>query len=361
MQQFNISKGVKGWKTLENYVIRFRYMITKEAKRKAKILIFWKKYGLEATGEAYKVKRPTLFLWQKLLKQSGGKLESLNNKSTKPKSVNKRRVDYRVEKEIIRLRTEHPRYGKDKIAVDLKKFCKQNNIEYKYTSSTVGRILTNLKERDLLPTYTKVSLYGKTGNVIARKQVKKRKKLRIKDYKPKENDNLVQVDTIIYFIDGIKRYIVTAIHPETDFAFSFAYKNHSSASARDFFIKLQRVAPFVVTHVQTDNGSEFDKYFGQYMKDQNIVHFHNYPRCPKMNCYVERFNRTLKEEFANWKRYILANDLDKFNFEMTKYLLWYNTERPHWSLGLISPMEFIINSSNLSPEKSNMLWTDTST
>ena len=78
-----------------------------------------------------------------------------------------------------------------------------------------------------------------------------------------------------------------------------------------------------------------------------------------MNCYVERFNRTLKEEFANWKREKLAYFLDKFNLEMMNYLIWYNTERPHWSLGLISPMRFIINKSNLSPKKSRMLWTDT--
>ena len=334
-------------------------MIKEEAKRKAKILTFWKKHGLEATKEAYGVGRSTLFEWQRILKENKNKVESLNNQSTKPHRVNKRRVPYLIENEIIRLRKEHYRYSKDKIAIDLKKFCKQYNLEYKYSSSTIGRILTNLKNRDLLPTYTQVSLYGKTGKIISRKIKKKRKKLRIKDYKPKENDNLVQVDTIIFFINGIKRYIVTAIHPETDFTFAYAYKNHTSASARDFFIKLQEVSPFKITHVQTDNGSEFDKYFGNYMQKQNIVHFHNYPRRPKMNCYVERFNRTLKEEFANWKRYILAYDLDKFNLEMMKYLLWYNTERPHWSLNLISPLQFIINKSNLSPEKSRMLWTDT--
>lgn len=304
MQQFNISRGIKGWKTVENYVIRFKYMINEEAKRKVKILTFWQKYGTQATKEAYNVGQSTLYLWKDKLKKSGGKIESLNNESKKPHTVNKRRVDYRIEKEIIRLREKCYRYGKEKISKDLKKFCKKHDIEYKYKPSTVGRILTDLKKRDLLPTYTKVSLYGKTGKIKERKQAKNRKKNRIKDYKPKENDNLVQVDTIVYFINGIKRYIVTAIHPETDFAFSFAYKTHSSANTKDFFVKLQQVAPFNITHVQTDNGSEFDKYFGQYMQEQSIVHFHNYPRCPKMNCFVERFNRTLKEEFANWKKHI---------------------------------------------------------
>ena len=358
MRQFNISKGVRGFKTLENYVFKYKHMIQQEAQRKAKILTFWQKHGLQATLDAYEVKRSTIYLWKQTLEESGGKIESLNDKSRKPKTVRKRKVDYRIEEEIIKLRKDHPRLGKEKISILLKKFCKEGNIEYKFKPPTVGRILTNLKERDLLPTYTKVSMYGKTGVVRAKKQAKRKKK-RIKDYKPKDSDNLVQVDTIIYFINGIKRYIVTAINPESDFAFAYAYKTHSSLNTKDFFTKLQQVAPFNITHAQTDNGSEFDKYFGQYMKDQNIVHFHNYPRCPKMNAWVERFNRTLKEEFSNWHRLTLAHDINSFNKKMMDWLIWYNTERPHWSLGLISPMEFII--SKFDSRKSNMLWTDTNT
>jgi len=37
-------------------------MISDKAKRKAKILAFWEKYGLEATKEAFNVSRSILFL-----------------------------------------------------------------------------------------------------------------------------------------------------------------------------------------------------------------------------------------------------------------------------------------------------------
>jgi len=357
MKQFNISKGVKGWRTLENDVLKFRYMIKAEALRKAKILTFWQEYGLQATIDAYEISRPTLYLWKKKLNENDGKLESLNNLSTRPKTVRKRRISEVVEEYILQLRKDHPRLGKEKISRLLIDFCNKNNIEYKYSASTVGRILTNLKERNLLPKYTKIYIHGGTGNLIERKTIRKQKKLRIKHYKPNKNDNLVQVDTIVYFINGIKRYIVTAINPQTDFAFALAYKSHSSSNTKDFFMKLQEVSPFNITHVQTDNGSEFDKYFGEYIKKQKIVHFHNYPRCPKMNAYVERFNRSLKEEFANYNKNTLAYDLNIFNKKMIDYLLWYNCYRPHHSLNLESPMKFIINS--LNTEKSNMLWTNT--
>ena len=357
MRIFNISKGVKGWRTLENNVLKFRYMIKAEALKRAKILTFWQEYGLQATVDAYEVKRSTLYLWKKNLVKSRGKLESLNNKSRRPKTIRKRRTIDIVEEYIIQLRKDHPKLGKEKISKLLIDFCSKNKIEYKYSASTVGRILTNLKARRLLPSYTKVSIQGGTGNLIERKTSRKQKKLRIKHSQAKKHSNLVQVDTITYFINGIKRYIVTAINPQTDFAFALAYKSHSSANTRDFFIKLQEVSPFNITHVQTDNGSEFDKYFGEYMIKQNIVHYHNYPRCPKMSCFVERFNRTLTEEFANYHKNTLAYDLDLFNKKMIDYLLWYNCYRPHHSLNLESPLQFIINSLTL--EKSNMLWTST--
>ena len=43
--------GCKGFSKLYNYGLRHypNYMITKEAEKRVKILLFWKKYGLQAT------------------------------------------------------------------------------------------------------------------------------------------------------------------------------------------------------------------------------------------------------------------------------------------------------------------------
>jgi transposase-like protein len=158
MRQFNIRKGLVGFTTLENYMIRYRHMIKDEAKRKEKILTFWSKHGLQPTIDAYGVSRPALYLWKQKLKQDKGKLESLNNKSRRPSTVRKRRIPTEIETFIISQRREHPRFGKEKLSELLKDFCKRNNIVNIYSSSTVGRILKDLKDRDMLPTYTKVSL-----------------------------------------------------------------------------------------------------------------------------------------------------------------------------------------------------------
>jgi transposase InsO family protein len=222
-----------------------------------------------------------------------------------------------------------------------------------YSSSTVGRILNDLKEKGVLPKCTKLSVSGKTGKLIERKPKKLRVKLRSKGHE----GGLVKADSIVRFTDGIKRYIVTAIDKENKFAFAYAYKNHSSDSATDFMKKFKSVAPLQLTHVQTDNGSEFANHFEMYLEKNGIVHFHTYPRCPKMNTEIERFNRTLSDAFIKQNRYLLAYDIDAFNQKMIDWLLWYNTRRPHWTLGLISPMQYIV--STLSAEESHMCWTDT--
>jgi transposase InsO family protein len=221
----------------------------------------------------------------------------------------------------------------------------------------VGRILNDLKKRDLLPTYSKVSLYGKTGNIHARKPRKKRKKQRRNGYHPEKAGDLMELDTVVYFINGIRRYIITAVDLHGRFAFAYAYNNPSSASATDFLKKLREVAPFTIIRLQTDNGSEFDKHFRQYVEGNQLIHFHTYPRSPKMNAHIERFNRTIQEEFANWHKETLAYDLVAFNKALMDWLLWYNTERPHEALHLLSPLQFFV--STLSDEKSHMWWTRT--
>ena len=332
-------------------MIRFRYMITEQAKERCRILAFWEKHGTEATTEAFKISERTLFRWQKSLSKSLGKLEGLNEKSKAPRKRNKRIIDQRVHDYLIEQRKIHYRIGKKKLAVLVKE---EFNIDY--SESKIGRILNDLKKRGLLPAYLKMSMNGRTGNVYERKQ-KKRKKLRIKGYRPEKAGDLVQVDTVVKFIDGIKRYVITAIDVESDFAFALGYKSLSSASARDFMKKLEDVAPFKITHVQTDNGLEFEKYFRDYLNLRNILHFHNYPKCPKMNAFIERFNRTIQDQFVNWHLLHLRDDINHFNRDLIDWLLWYNTKRPHESLGMVSPLKYIVMT--LPTEKCHMWWTRT--
>ncbi len=342
----NNLKGTQGFVTAYERLLRFKYMISEQAKERVKILAFWEKHGTEATTEAFKVSKRTLQRWKAALKEGEGKLESLNPQSTAPKVVRSRHIDHWVKDRIITLRTKHPRLGKEKLHALLKQE------GYKGSVSTIGRILKDLKERGAISHTVKVSISGKTGRMIERKPKKTRAKIR----RP-QSVRVLELDTIVRFIDGTKRYILTAVDTQTRTAFAGVYTNHGSKSASDFLQKCLVVLPNCPTSIQTDNGSEFAKYFADTAKRLNLTHYHTYPHCPKMNAHVERFNRTVHEEWIVYNRGILRDDVSKANKSLIEYLLWYNCHRPHHALGLLSPFGCMME--RLKDEECHMWWTST--
>lgn len=345
MRIFNKFRGTRGFISEWERMLRFQYMITEQAKQRTRILAFWKRHGDAAAIEAFKVSRRSLFRWQSTLKDSGGKIECLNVKSTAPGQRRKRSVSDNIIAHIIALRTAHQRLGKDKLHAILLQEGYQSSV------STIGRILTDLKKQGRMPAPVHLSFQGKTGNLVER-AVKQRKKLR----RP-QGYRVLEVDTVVRFIDGVKRYILTGVDTERRTAFAAAYTNHGSASAADFLRKARAVLPDCPMSVQTDNGSEFALHFAQGCKDAGITHFHTYPRSPKMNAHVERLNRTFDEEFIRYHRALLRDDVRAFNDALVDWLLWYNGERPHYALGQVSPFRFMMQS--LPTEKCQMWWTHT--
>lgn len=336
----------QGFGRLYDYAYKHTHMITKEANKRLKIIEFWRQYGLDATFSAFDAKRSTLYSWWKIYVDSGYKVESLNPKSQARKNLNKRHIHPLILKEIKRLRFDVcPNMGKDKIKPDLDAFCLKNKLQT-ISISTIGRII---KEKKIYHHRQKVSHFGKVKP--AKKQKKERKPNSLVVDNP---GDLIEIDTVVKFAWGIKRYIITAVDVKTRYSFALAYKKHDSASAKDFFTKLEQVFPYKINAVQTDNGSEFHKYFRDYLKEKQIAHYWNYPGRPYRNGHVEKYNRTIQEEFIDWHEHFLE-DINCFNQKLVDWLINYNTKRRHWGLNLISPVDYLINNSLVS----RMRWTDT--
>jgi len=338
----------KGFLKLYNYGLKHypNYMITKEAEKRLKILKFWKKYGLQATIDAYEVKQSTLYLWWKIYKDGGYTLKSLNPGNQARINNNKREIHPLILKEIRRLRLEEcPNMGKGKVKKNLDIFCKNNHLSI-YSESKIGRII---KEKKIYHHRQKVSHFGKIEIIEKKKKLRKPKDLTINS--PGE---LIEIDVVVRFIGTMKRYVVTAIDIESRYSFAFCYNRHNSLCARDFIKKLEKVFPYKIKAIQTDNGSEFHKYFMEYLQKRKITHYWNYKGQPYKNGHIEKFNRTIQEEFIDQNEY-LFEDISKFNDKMLKWIFWYNTERYHWSLNLTSPVDYLINNSLIS----NMRWTNT--
>jgi len=342
--------------------MKYRTDISNHPKRaviehRIKVIDFFDTFGIEATRQAFGKSRATVYLWKKKLKQGEGKLSSLAPKDTTPLHKRHRVVDPFITAFIVNYRLQHPGVDKVTIAPILASACHTQGIT-PISESTVGRIIRDLKEQRKLPRSNKLSLSGKTGRLIERLPHRKQRKLRRKEYIPHYPGDLVQMDTVAMFAAGVKRYLFTAIDVRTRFAFACAYQSNSSTNGSDFLEKFLQVAPFVTRRIQTDNGSEFLKHFAQRCERKRVTHFFNYPKHPQANGCLERFNRTIQEQFVYANIHYIDETL-AFNRHLMDYLIWYNTERAHRSIGKIPPLRYYVD--NFLPHaKSNIYWTLTS-
>ena len=320
-----------------------------------KIIAFFDRWGSEATKEAHNKSRATIYLWKHKLKASGGNLSSLAPGNKAPLHRRKRIVHPFIESFIVEYRTNHPGVDKTTITPALAIACQHSGIK-PVSESTVGRLIHDLKEKGRLPRWNKITLRGDSGNLLVRERKFGQKKSRRKGYTPRRPGDLVQMDTVAIFTAGVKRYIFTGIDIRTRFAFAYTYKSNSSANGKDFMEKFIEVTPFTIRNIQTDNGSEFSKNFADYCQRNSLVHFYNYPKHPQSNGHLERFNRTIKEQFAEWH----IDDIDEpevFNRPLMDYLIWYNTEKPHRGIGKVPPLRYYLDNFVSPPIKSNILWT----
>lgn len=117
-------------------------MFTDKAKYKAKVLLFWEKHGLEATMDAFPVKRSALYLWKQQWEKGNKRIEALNEKSKVPQTKRKRIWSFEIIQEIKRIREEHPNLGSEKTYPLLIEFCQSHNLKCPQPR-TIARIIAD--------------------------------------------------------------------------------------------------------------------------------------------------------------------------------------------------------------------------
>ena len=333
-------RGIRGSVTLYNRAVRYAYMITKTALKRVKILEHWKRHGLQSAIDAFEIGERTLWDWKSRLYRGHGKPEALNPGSRTPQKKRKRIWDYRILDEIRRLRRSdvHPNLGKEKIHPLLLDFCDAYGLGECPEPRTIGRLI---KDMGGLRTYPqKVSHFGKVKKVNRQKVLRKPK-----DLVPQYPGHVVALDTIEKQRNGRRMYILTAIDIYTRITFAIATKSHSSKTFAHFFYLIMQLFPYEVKNVLTDNGSEFKKCLDQLLKEEGIIHYHTYPKTPKMNAHCESFNGTIQEEFVDFNVNLLFDFTTKFNEKMKEYIEFYNTKRVHYAFkNKKAPLEVLAES-----------------
>jgi putative transposase len=91
--------------------------------------------------------------------------------------------------------------------------------------------------------------------------------------------------------------------------------------------------------LRVDNGPELTaEAFVEWCRAQQIEIRYIQPGKPAQNAYIERFNRTYREEVLDAYLFESIQEVQTLTDEWIKD---YNTERPHDSLGRRSPIEFL--------------------
>jgi transposase InsO family protein len=333
---YPIFSRIRGYRRLQEMLHSLSKFDRSEiAQERLKIIEFYDEYGEKATKQAFGADRKLIYVWKKKMTNNGKTLQSLVPESTRPIRTRTMKTDQRIIDFLKEKRQKHPRIGKEKLKPLLDAYCKHTDIAT-VSESTIGKIIKRHK-----------MLYQTSGRTYhspstKRLAIKRQKRQRVK-HPPKHKEfGHFQADSLHQFSDGIKRYVISAIDSKLKFSFSACYKHLSSRTGRDFFQKLLSVYPLDIKSVQTDNGMEFLGECDDYLKSQKIPHLFTYPRCPRINGCIERYNRTLREEFLNHHIYLIE-DPKQINLKLVDYLIFYNTERPHKALGLMSPLDYLLS------------------
>ena len=293
------------------------------AKKKLKWMDYYHKcHNASKTCRYFGIPRKTFYYWRK--RYNPHYLASLEEHSRRPKNTRQWMVSRSQEFRIMELRKKYIRYGKEK----LKRIYEDLHNE----PISAWKIQRVIEKRNLY--YNPI----KTEKLTKKRKHGQVKKRIAELKKEKRTGFLVAFDGLTIYWNNIKRYVLTAIDVHSKIAFARMYKTKISKNAADFLKRIHYLLEGKVKNIQTDNGSEFARYFELGCRQLNLTRYYSRPKTPQDNSFDERFNRTLKEEFIQLGN--LTYDCDIFNRKLTEWLIEYNFRRPHQSLGYLPPINF---------------------
>jgi transposase InsO family protein len=308
------------------------------AQERLRIMEFYDRYGEQAAKEAFGADRKVISRWRQKLTRHNGALEGLVPESTRPKRTRTMTVPTDIVQFIRKLRQKHPRLGKEKIKPLVDEYCHDRGIKT-IAESTIGKVIKRHK-----------LFYQKTGRVYHDPSIKrqpKEKRLRVKRSPRHEDFGHIIADTVERVTDGVKDYFYNAIDAKLKFALTLNYKRLNSKNMKDFYERFCALYPLRIKDWQTDNGSENLGEFDKTLQKANIPHLFIYPRCPKINSIIERYNRTIQEEFID-NHLDIIHDKPLFHQQLAEYMVFYLTMRIHKSLDKMTPVDYLIEKGGMS-------------
>jgi putative transposase len=309
-----------------------------ELSRAARVRLAWMDFCRDSGNVAYTcrhfgISRQTFYRWQR--RYDAYDLTTLEERSHRPHRRRQPTWSFPLKEKVLTLRLQFPRWGKDKLAVLLRR--QQQPV----STSMVGRILAQLKRQGRLVEASRSGVPGSRRALRPRPYAVRKPK----QYAVSQPGDLVEVDTLdVRPVPGVVFKQFTARDVISRWDVIQAHTRATAQTAAQFLDTLQHRMPFPIRAVQVDGGSEFAAEFEQACQKRRLHLFVLPPRSPKLNGAVERANRTHSEEFYQVTPCSLQ--MKKLNRELRHWENIYNTVRPHQSLGYLTPQQFLRQTSS---------------
>jgi len=287
--------------------------------------------NITSTCKLFNLTRTTYYEWLRRFNQLGY-LGLIDRERSKPKMPNQVKPEYEtiIENYII----DYPTHGPRRIANELKAqgiMISETGVYHLLRRKGLNHRLDRLfyaQEHSDNPVITESYL----------REVAKKKETHIQAFYP---GYLFCQDTFyIGTIKGLGRiYQQTGMDAYSNFGFAKVYLDKKAESAIDFVkTKVQPIYGMFqipLDRILTDNGKEYTTHwkngkhdYETFLNSQGIRHTKIKPRCPKSNGMVERFNRTLLEEF--YQIAMIKNvytSIDQLQDDLDSFIYYYNFKR----------------------------------
>jgi transposase len=288
--------------------------------------------GWKAVKTAFPgVSRASVYRWRRVYIQNGRKINSLVPRSTRPHKLRQMVVPKGVLGFIKEIREKYPHLSKYKIKPFLDVWCKEQGHKT-YSVSWIGKVIS------------RNSFFFNTRKPVRKRRKKPRSGYRIHHCPSPTKVKLgyLQLDGITIYWNGKKHTFLSALEIKTRTAWVKRVPTLSSLQAKLFLQEIMKGVNYHFHTIHTDNGSEFKAVFDAAVQELKLLHLWSPPKTPKVHSNVERFNKTVQEEFINYHLDTANTYPDEFTRLLEEWINWYNNKRPHHSLGLTTPHQYLL-------------------
>lgn len=309
--------------------LRGKDILSPQAQLKLEWIIFYYTIGrgkVVPTAKHFSINPKTLHKWLNRFDEKN--LLSLEEHSRTPEKKRTWMVTREEEINIKYLRKKHMTLGKKKLQI-----LYQIEFEKRISTWKIERVVRKYQ------LYPNKALYNHTLIHRHKNQGKKRIHQLRKETKITQFGELWHVDAVILWWYGKRRIIFTAIDETTRIAFARVYQTNSAVFATDFLKRLVVLSNGTISLIHSDNGSEFGGSFQQACLNLKIPQVYSRAYTPKDNALLERFNRTIQEEWLSFSLQGL-DDIIEANRALTDWLIYYNNVRPHQALDYKTPLQY---------------------